>query len=359
MAVASVYADSRGTAPGKRPPSGPDRVFGRLVASFACVLAGAAPASAQLPAAPADDGDRVWYAAFMARFNARVVPAFRIDRELEATLTRTWNGLVERLRGRAGRGPSPLDQYPLLGFVDDRFVVMRTTTPDGKGSYVVRSEEMSAVPTLTSTLETYLDGVIYPSLMAIAEEEREKIVRHSGYEPQLAQLAAQNPFQHGLPLRVPDMGPFKNRRVAFTGPGGRLTAAEGEEYEQRKWSDAREGRIIRLMRSQRWGLAVEETDLMAGGEVICRYRFLREVAAVQDRFVGEGRRGVLVRRPRLGAVLQVEGCLASCEDPASWKVIHPEAGADAEPAAPRLASSPFHVGENEPPAPAGTLPPLP
>src|SRR4029079_1652486 len=54
------------------------------------------------------------------------------------------------------------------------------------------------------------------------------------------------------------------------------------------------------------------------------YRFVREVAAVKDSFVGEGRRGVLLRQPRLGAVVEISGCLADCDDSARWARIYPE-----------------------------------
>ena len=61
-----------------------------------------------------------------------------------------------------------------------------------------------------------------------------------------------------------------------------------------------------------------------GGDVIFHYRTVREVAAVDDTFIGEDRRGVLLRQPRLGPVLEVSGCLAACEQAASWKRIYPE-----------------------------------
>lgn len=40
------------------------------------------------------------------------------------------------------------------------------------------------------------------------------------YEPRLKQLAAQNPFLHGLPIRVPEMRPFENGPVVFGDRGG-------------------------------------------------------------------------------------------------------------------------------------------
>jgi hypothetical protein len=291
----------------------------------------ATPASARdgLPGTPEDAGERAWYTSFMARFHARVLPSFRIDAELESKLTRAWDGMVRRLAGRES-APSPLEQYPLLGFVDDRFVVMRITTPSGEESFVVRSEELRGTPTLSSTLSAYLDEVIYTSLEAIALEERERIRRQPAYQPSLAQLAAHNPFQHGLPIRVPDMGPFKNRVVAFTGPGGRLSADDTAEYERRKW-EAGSRHVVGVARPQRWGVAVEVADLVQRGEVIARYRTIREVAAVADELVGEGRRGVLLRRPRLGAVVRVSGCLGSCEDASRWTTIYPEAAPAPEP----------------------------
>ena len=51
---------------------------------------------------------------------------------------------------------------------------------------------------------------------------------------------------------------------------------------------------------------------------------MREVAAVKDEFIGEGRRGVLLRQPRLGAVTEISGCLGGCEDAAHWSRIYPE-----------------------------------
>jgi hypothetical protein len=330
MANAAGFAPMRGTASDPRSLPSHRHPTGRacLVSLLGWGLAAAA--AAQVPGAPSDEGERAWYTSFMARFHARVLPSFQVDGELESKLTRAWDGMVERLvaRGEGGR-PSPLDQYPLLGFVDDQFVVMRTTTPRGRETFVVRSEELDGVPTLTTTLQEYLQGAIYPSLQAIAFEERDRILRQPDYQPRLEQLSAHNPYQHGVPIRVPDMGPFKNRILFFTGPGGRLAAAEVAEYEQRKWGAAGGGQVVGLMRPQRWGLAVEETELVQRGEVVCRYRLVREVAAVADTFVGEGRRGVLLRQPRLGAVLQVSGCVGGCDDPSRWTRIHPEPGGDA------------------------------
>jgi hypothetical protein len=285
------------------------------------LLASPAPAQVLVPGSD-DASERAWYTSFMARFNARVAPSFRIDAELEAKLTRAWNGMVRRLEGRES-APSPLDQYPLLGFVDDRFVVMRITTPEGKESFVVRSTELQSAPTLSSTLTGYLDGTIYASLEAIANEERERIRKNPGYQPSLAQLAAHNPYQHGMGVRVPELGPFKNRVVVFGGPGGRLSQAETAEYERRKGETGpRQG--LTVARPQRWGIAVETADLVERGGIAARYRVVREVAAVEDTFVGEGRRGVLLRRPRLGAVLRVSGCVGGCERAEAWTTIFPE-----------------------------------
>jgi hypothetical protein len=360
MANAAGFAPLGGTA--SDPPTLPAH---RHLTGHACLvsLLGwglAAVAAAQVPGAPSDEGERAWYTSFMTRFHARVLPSFRVDSELESKLTRAWDGMVERLvaRGEGGR-PSPLDQYPLLGFVDDQFVVMQATTPRGKPTFVVRSTELDGVPTLTTTLQEYLQGAIYTSLQAIAFEERDRILRQPDYQPRLEQLSAHNPYQHRIPIRVPDMGPFKSRTLFFTGPGGRLAAPEVAEFEQRKWSAAAGGQVIGLMRPQRWGLAVEETELVQGGEVVCRYRLVREVAAVTDTFVGEGRRGVLLRQPRLGAVLQVSGCLGSCEDPTRWTRIHPEPGSEAGSSLPsrRRDTHPMHAGRRAPGQPSLTRPP--
>lgn len=315
------------------------------------LTASGAVAQPGLPAGAGDEADRAWHTAFMARFNARVLPSFYVDPELQARLVSAWDGMVSRLGGRSS-APSPLDQYPLLGFADDRFVVMRLTTARGKESFVVRSPELQGAPTLSSTLGRYLDEVVYPSLEAIALEEREKILRHPGYEPDLAQLAAHNPYQHGHFLRVPEMGPFRNRMVAFTGPGGRLAASEIAEYEERKWG-ASPREVTAVKRPQRWGIAVELADLVQRGELVARYRLVREVAAVEDRFIGEGRRGVLLRRPRLGPILRVSGCVAECDDPARWTTIYPEEQPAARPPG-RRAPSPFdaalpHAAQAGPP----------
>ena len=319
-----VIASRCETAPGATFPLRPHRLATPLrLAAGMLLLASAASAQPQVPATAGDDSDRAWHTSFMTRFNARVLPSFRIDAELQSRLIRAWDGMVMRLGGKES-APSPLDQYPLLGFADDRFVVMRITTARGKESFVVRSEELKGSPTLSSTLVEYLDGVVYPSLETIALEERAKILEEPGYEPDLSQLAAQNPYQHGMAIRVPEMGPFKNRMVGFSGPGGRLTGSETVEYEQRKWeSDGRH--VIAVSRPQRWGVAVELADLVQDGRTVARYRLVREVAAVEDRFIGEGRRGLLLRRPRLGSILEVGGCLGGCEDPASWTRIYPDA----------------------------------
>jgi hypothetical protein len=328
MATTSVFAKKSETANGParspiiRQASMPALLRACVAALPLCALGTAA--AAQVPGMPEDAGERVWYTTFMTRFNARVLPSFRVDSDLESRLSRAWDAMVERMiAGGKGREPSPLEQYPLLGFVDDRFVVMRATTSRGKATFVVRGEELRDVPTLSSTLDSYLRDAIYPSLRAIAEEERQKIAQHPDYQPRLGQLSAQNPYQHGLAIRVPDMGPFKNRRIVFSGPGGRLSAVETAEYEASKWS-AGGRQVTGVMRPQRWGVAVEELELVQRGAVVCRYQLVREVAAVTDTFVGEGRRGVLVRQPTLGAVLAVRGCVAGCDQPAAWTRIHPE-----------------------------------
>ncbi len=143
------------------------------------------------------------------------------------------------------------------------------------------------------------------------------------YQPRLEQLAAQNPFLHGLPIRVPELGPFKNRLVVFGGRGGRLSAADTAGYERRKW-EAGARQVTGVMRNQQWGVAVEVADLVEDGRTVCSYRLVREVAAVKDDFVGEGRRGVLLRQPRLGALLEISGCVGGCEDKTRWTRIFPE-----------------------------------
>src|SRR6185503_1229141 len=281
------------------------RILGLCCAVGVLLAADVHPArAAQLPGLPSDETDRAWYTAFMARFTARVVPSFRVDGELATKVSHAWDAMVSRLTGGKGAQPTPLDQYPLLSFVDDRFLVMKYKDPHGKDSFVVRDDDGPGVPTLSSSLASYLDGVIYPSLQAIAEEERQKLLEFPDYQPRLDQLSAQNPFQHGLPIRVPEMGPFQNRIVAFTGPGGRLSAKDTADYEQRKW-DGGPRQVVGVVRDQQWGVAVELADLVEQGQVVARYRLVREVAAVKDSFVGEGRRGVLLRQPRLGAVIEV------------------------------------------------------
>ena len=277
----------------------------------------------RMPGLPTDATERAWYTAFMTRFTARVVPSFRVDPELEAKVASLWDSMVMRLTGGKGAYPTPLDPYPLLSFVDERFLVMKIKDSHGKDSYVVRADN-GQMPTLSSTLVAYLDDVIYPSLRSIAEEEKQKLVEQPGYEPSLQQLAAQNPFLHGLPIRVPEMGPFKNRIVAFTGPLGRLSAAETAEYDARKWEAAGGRKVLGVVRSAQWGMAVEIADLVEEGRTVCRYRFVREVSAVKDEFVGEGRRGVLLRQPRLGPLLEISGCLGDCEQAARWTRIFPE-----------------------------------
>jgi hypothetical protein len=296
-----------------------------LAASCLLAAALASAAAAQVPGMPADEKERAWYTSFMARFNARVLPSFRVDPEVQSRVAKVWEAMVLRVTGGRDRQPSPLEQYPLLSFVDDRFVVMKTQTPRGEETFVVRSDEALQMPTLSSTLVDYLDQTIYPSLQAIALEEKARIEQHPGYEPRLSQLAAQNPYQHGLPIRVPDLGPFKNRMVAFSGLGGRLSAAEVAEYEERKWNGGK-GKVVTVMRPSRWGVAVELADLEVDGQLVCRYRLVREVAAVRDTYVGEKRRGVLLRQPHLGPVVEVSGCLADCDEAASWAPIFPEPG---------------------------------
>jgi hypothetical protein len=299
------------------------RLLGLCCAVSLLLAAGLAPAfAAQMPGLPSDETERAWHTAFRARFNARVTPSLRIDADLAARVSHAWDTMVLRLTGGKGAHPTPLDQYPLLSFVDDRFLVMKLKDHRGKDSFVVRDDDGPGVPTLSSSLTTYLDEVVFPSLQAIAEEERQKLLAHPGYEPRLDQLSAQNPFQHGLPIRVPEMGPFKNRVVAFSGPGGRLTARDTADYERRKWDGG--PRVVGVVRDQQWGVAVELADLVEEGRLVCRYRLVREVAAVKDSFVGEGRRGVLLRQPRLGSIIEVSGCLEGCDQPQSWTRIFPE-----------------------------------
>jgi hypothetical protein len=281
------------------------------------------PCLAQVPGMPADETQRAWYTTFMARLGARVVPSLSGDAELEARVSGVWKAMVLRMTGGRKVHATPLDEYPLLSFVDDRFLVMKIRDARGKDTFVVRSDDGGEVPTLSSTLAAYLDGVVYPSLRAIAEEEREKIVQHPEYQPQLEQLAAQNPFVQGLPIRVPPMGPFRNRMVVFSGLGGRLSASDVASYERQKWL-AGSGRVVGVARDSQWGVAVELADLVEGGPVVCRYRLVREVAAVKDSFVGEGRRGVLLREPRLGAVIEVSGCLEGCDQATGWTRIFPD-----------------------------------
>ncbi len=300
------------------------RILGLCCAVGLLLAAGIVPTfAAQMPGIPNDETERAWYTAFMARFNARVIPSFHVDAELATRVSHAWDAMVLRLTGGKGAHPTPLDQYPLLSFVDDRFLVMKFKDHRGKDSFVVRDDDGPGVPTLSSSLTTYLDDVIFPSLQAIAEEERQKLLAHPEYEPRLDQLSAQNPFQHGLPIRVPEMGPFKNRMVAFSGPGGRLSEKDTADYEQRKW-DAGSRRVVGVVRDQQWGVAVELADLMEEGRLVCRYRLVREVAAVKDAFVGEGRRGVLLRQPRLGSIIEVSGCLDGCDQPERWTRIFPE-----------------------------------
>jgi hypothetical protein len=329
MPNASVFAPASAAAARRSPFASRHRTRFQLgtAATLACVLCVAVPLAsraAQLPGMPTDESERAWYTAFMARFNARVVPSFHVNPELEAKLSRTWDSMVQRLTGGKGVRPTPLDQYPLLSFVDDRFLVMKVTTARGKDSFVVRADEADGnAPTLSSTLTSYLDEVVYASLSGIAEEERQKIEKYPEYEPKLQELAAQNPFLHGIPIRVPEMGPFKNRMVVFSGVAGRLTREDTASYEKQKWSGG-ETHVVGVMRDHQWGVAVEAADLVEGDAVVCHYRVIREVAAVKDTFVGEGRRGMLLRQPRLGSILQVKGCVDGCEQPANWRVIYPE-----------------------------------
>jgi len=328
MATASIFARESETAVRRTPLSSariPVLAVPRLVPAIVlmAVLDSPCGAAAAVPGMPADATERAWYTTFMTRFNARVVPSFEVDPGLEAKVAHVWDEMVRRIAGGRGPRPTPLAQYPLLSFVDDRFLVLKIEAPHGRESFVVRDGADGQVPTLTSTLEGYLDDVIYPSLLSIAVEEKEKITSHPEYEPQLAQLSAQNPFQHGLPIRVPEMGPFKNRLVVFTGYGSRLSDADTAAYEQQKW-DAGERRVVGVMRDHRWGVAVEFADLTEAGRVVCHYRAVREVSAVKDTFVGVGRRGVLLRQPRLGAVVEVSGCTDGCEAAAAWTRIFPE-----------------------------------
>lgn len=349
MATVPVIAERSETAARSACPLPP--ATSRQVGPGTCLATALVVASvfvpalgAQVPGLPEDEGERAWYTAFMTRFNARVLPSFRVDPEIQARVARVWDAMVLRVAGERSVQPSPLDQYPLLSFVDDRFVVMKTRTTAGEESFVVRSDEALAMPTLSSTLVEYLDRSVYASLQTIAEEEKAKIEQHPDYEPRLSQLAAQNPYQHGLPIRVPDLGPFTNRMVAFSGLNGRLGAAEVERFEEQKWT-GRSDQVVGLRREHRWGVAVELADLEHDGEVVCRYRLVRPVAAVRDTFVGERRRGVLLRQPRLGPVVEVSGCVADCDEPASWTRIYPEADRQEERPRPRRALPPITADE--------------
>jgi hypothetical protein len=350
------FSAEREKAARRSPVPSKSRRHQTLVARFAVGLlltAGLIPClrASQIPGLPTDEGERAWYTAFMARFNARVTPSFRVDPELEARVARVWDSMVARLNGGKGAHPTRLDQYPLLSFVDDRFLVMKIKNPRGRESFVVRADDGQQVPTLSSTLVTYLDDVIYPSLQAIAEEERQKIVEHPDYEPSLQQLSAQNPFLHGLPIRVPEMGPFKNRLLVFTGRGGRLSEAETADYEQRKWQ-AGSRKVVGVLRNQQWGVAVELADLVEHGRTVCSYRFVREVAAVKDAFVGEGRRGVLLRQPRLGSLLEISGCSDGCDQAERWTRIFPEAEKGSAAPRPSMLPPPSMLDVGDPGLPA-------
>src|SRR6185436_4703669 len=97
--------------------------------------------AAEMPGIPTDATERAWYTAFMTRFNARVVPSFRVAPELEAKVARVWDSMVMRVTGGKGAHPTPLDQYPLLSFVDDRFLVIKIQDSHGKDTYVVRADD--------------------------------------------------------------------------------------------------------------------------------------------------------------------------------------------------------------------------
>jgi hypothetical protein len=345
MATSSVSGSASRTATRPTPLPNGHRSLRRHVlccAAGALLAASFAASAAAATTAPiGDPTERTWYSTFLARFNARVAPSLRVDDELAARVSQAWRAMVTRARGGEGRNETPLDQYPLLSFVDDRFLVMKIKDARGKESFVVRAEGAS-VPTLSTTLAGYLDEVVYPSLRAIAEEERSKLLEQPEYQPRLDQLAAQNPYLHGLPIRVPEMGPFKNRTVAFTGIPSRITAAESASYDEAKWR-AGARKVVELVRNYQWGVAVEAVDLVEGDAVVCRYRFVREVAAVKDSFVGEGRRGVLLRQPRLGSVLEVSGCTSGCDEPTGWSLIFPEE-ARRRPALPRELRPPLGHG---------------
>jgi hypothetical protein len=306
------------------------------LAAIATLLAAQTlPTHAEVPfGGRAEDRDH-WRQFFQTRVDARLSPSFSPDAELETRISRVWSALVGRLAPKGGSALDPLQQYPVLGFVDEQFFVMKYRTPAGKDSFVVRAEAdgLDQVPTLTSTLRGFLQG-IYAALEEVADEAVTRMAAGDGYDPDFSELEAQNPFQHGNAIRVPDMGSFKNRLVRFTGLRGRLESAEMEGYERQK-REAEAGQSLQLARAHRWGVAVEIAELVQEGLPTCFYRMVREVSAVNDRFVGEGRNGALLREPRLGPVLEVSGCVEACENPASWRRLFPDREEKAEPEARR------------------------
>ena len=163
MSLSPTFAKaSERAAPPATSPSSPrserPRERARLLAVCALMAGALVPASyAEVPGAPTDAAERVWYTSFMTRFNARVRPSFSVDPEIQSRVVRVWDAMVMRVTELQERQASPLDQYPLLSFVDDRFVVMKARTPRGEDTFVVRSQEALAMPTLTSTLVDYLD----------------------------------------------------------------------------------------------------------------------------------------------------------------------------------------------------------
>jgi hypothetical protein len=69
---------------------------------------------------------------------------------------------------------------------------------------------------------------------------------------------------------------------------------------------------------------VETATLVEDDRTVCRYRTIRQVAGVDDVRVEAGGASALIRRPRLGAVVEVEGCVEACDEAASWSTIYPD-----------------------------------
>jgi hypothetical protein len=296
-----------------------------------------------------------WASLFRAQLDTRLSHSFQEDRELEGRISQVWEALMARLGQRPEQTFDPFQQYPVLGLVDDQFYVMKYRAPGGRESYVVRAEAepLREAPTLGSTLRSYLQE-LYQALGEIAEEQVARMGAGEAHHPDFDALMEQNPYQHGEPIPVPDMGSFRNRALRFTGLGGRLEARDLEAYERLK-AQVEAGQGLQVGRAHRWGLAVETAELVKEGSTVCRYRTVREVAVVRDRFVGEGRVGALLREPRLGTVLEVSACVEGCEAPENWHRLYPEEGQREErerrPRSPRRSSPEMPRWEGASPAP--------